>query len=339
MQQVNDTIVLDESGQVEVQTLRPRHKLTPREVLSWLPADATPAQQDSAIQANFQPGEIHWSTQPDTLHLPGMPAGRSWRDVSLPQYYRESYFTGKPWFHPELFGGRVGVAGDPVPYSIARDNVITLLLVACFVLTMLALSRLSGFMLRQAKDFFRTKQGGATTEVGETGAEVWFQNFLVAQTCLLAALVYFFHVELHVANTFTVDQYQVIGIFAAMAAGFVVLKMGVYHCVNVVFFDAKTAKAWTKALLFVTATEGLLLYPIVLLQAYFGLPQEYTLVGAAVVGIIFELLLFYKSQIIFFSRTPLVVQNILYFCMLEVVPVAAVWGALGIVSNFLKVNF
>ena len=34
---------------------------TPYQVLRLLPKDATPAQQDSAIQAWFEPGEIHYS--------------------------------------------------------------------------------------------------------------------------------------------------------------------------------------------------------------------------------------------------------------------------------------
>ena len=65
-------------------------ELTPRKVLSWLPRNATPAQQDSMIRAHIKPSEIRWSTMSDTLHLPGHPAGKSFRDVSLPQYYREN---------------------------------------------------------------------------------------------------------------------------------------------------------------------------------------------------------------------------------------------------------
>ena len=57
-------------------------ELTPRKVLSWLPRNATPAQQDSMIRAHIKPSEIRWSTMPDTLHLPGHPAGKSFRDVS-----------------------------------------------------------------------------------------------------------------------------------------------------------------------------------------------------------------------------------------------------------------
>ena len=53
---------------------KPRH---PYQVLRTLPKDATPAQQDSAIQAAFQPKEVRYSNMPDTLHLPGYGKGKS----------------------------------------------------------------------------------------------------------------------------------------------------------------------------------------------------------------------------------------------------------------------
>ena len=46
------TAAVDDSGQVNV-SAQP-HVLTPKEVLSWLPKDATPAQQDSAIQRHIK---------------------------------------------------------------------------------------------------------------------------------------------------------------------------------------------------------------------------------------------------------------------------------------------
>ena len=108
--QQSDTIVLGENhGQGEETQARVKKghwQPTPAQVLRWLPADATPAQQDSAIQANIKPSPIHWSEEPDTLHLPGQPIGHSFRDINMPKYYRESYFTGKPYFNPDLYGGR-----------------------------------------------------------------------------------------------------------------------------------------------------------------------------------------------------------------------------------------
>ena len=89
--------------------------LTPAQAISRLPKDATPAQQDSAIQAAFHPGEIHYSSRPDTLRLPGEPLGKSVYEASIPQYYKETYFTSDSLMHPEISGGRMGIAGEPIP--------------------------------------------------------------------------------------------------------------------------------------------------------------------------------------------------------------------------------
>ena len=197
-----EEIILNEDGQVMGKaTQRQHHQLTPAQVLSWLPKNATPEQQDSAIQAHIKPSEITWSQQPDTLHLPGHTAGHSWRDVNMPKYYRESYFTGKPCFHPDMFGGRLGVAGDPVPYSIARDNVITGLLLFCFIIAAIAFAKSKRFILKQARHFFRPPHDERTSGMSETSGEVRVQFFFVLQSCLLFALVYFFRVQIHVTDT------------------------------------------------------------------------------------------------------------------------------------------
>ena len=59
-----DSIAQQDIG-VQGDSVAPRPTvITPAMVLKWLPRDATPAQQDSAIQARFKPSEIHWSKRP-----------------------------------------------------------------------------------------------------------------------------------------------------------------------------------------------------------------------------------------------------------------------------------
>ena len=335
-----EEIMLGEDG-LPVHGTAPRqhYQPTPAQVLSWLPRDATPEQQDSAIQANIKPAEITWSQQPDTLHLPGQSAGRSWRDVSMPKYYRESYFTGKPWFHPDLFGGRLGVAGDPVPYSIARDNVITLLLLACFILAMVAYAKSKRFILRQAKDFFRPPHSENMTAMTETSGELRFQFFLVLQSCLLFALIYFFYVQINVTDTFVIDQYQVIGVFALIILGYVLLKAAAYSVAGWVFFDKRRNEAWMKAFLFMLAMEGVCIFPIVMLQAYFEMPVQTTLVCTAAVLGVFKLLALYKSYLIFFRQRGHSLQIFLYFCTLELMPLVILAGALAMTCSLLKVDY
>ena len=260
---------------------------TPAEVLRWLPKDATPEQQDSAIQANIKPSEITWSEQPDTLHLPGQPKGRSWRDVNMPKYYRESYFTGKPFFNPDLFGGRLGVAGDPVP---------------------------------------------------ETSSEFRFQFFLVLQSCLLFSLVYFFYVQTQGVRTFLIDQIQVIGVYVAVMLVYVLVKTAAFSMAGWVFFDRRRNEEWLKSFLFLLAMEGVCVFPIVMLQAYFEMPVQTTLICTMAVLVVFKILALYKSYLIFFRHSGNSLQIFLYFCTLEAIPLVALMGSLDILTGFLKVS-
>lgn len=334
-----DTIVHAQPAAVSRDSVNHSHRLTPAQVLKWLPSDATPAQQDSAIQAVFSPGEIHYSDCPDTLHLPGHDAGRSITDVSLPVYYEESYFSGDSLLHPEIEGGRHGVAGDPVPYTVRDDDMITGLLLMCFVLVVVSLSNSRRFIVRQLKDFLYVPRSEASA-LTETSSEVRFQCFLVLQTCLQFSIFQYFYTQNYIGSTFVLaSQYHLIAIYFAMFAGYFIVKALLYMFVNPVLLDGKKNLQWMKSLLFITSTEGVLLLPVVLLQVYFNLAIQNVVVYFIVVLILVKILTFYKCYFIFFRRAGFFLQIFLYFCALEIVPIAAFWGALVITGNHLKINF
>ena len=58
-----------------------------------------------------------------------------------------------------------------------------------------------------------------------------------------------------------------------------------------------------------------------------------------IVLILVKSLTFFKSFAIFFRRKGNFLQNILYFCALEIVPLTSFWGFVAIMINFLKINF
>lgn len=312
--------------------------LTPAKVIGWLPADATPAQQDSMVQAHFKPDTIHWSGRPDTLCLPGMPADEPQLDISSAKIYNETYFTGKPFFHPELFGGRLGTAGEPIPYGIARDNVIVIMLLLCFMTTALGVSRSSHFVLKQAKMFFRTRRGDSAEDSG-TLLGRRFQYVLALQSFLLFGLVYFFYAERYVADLFIIDNYAVIAAYSLAILGYAAVKALMYRLSGYVFFDRRSTAAWMRDYLFILCSEGVLLLPLVLLQAFFSMPIEATLACTAALVAAGRMLSLYKTYIIFFRQKRLYLQNILYFCTLELMPLAALAGLLGEATDYLKVSF
>ncbi len=316
----------------------PRH---PYQALKELPRDATPAQQDSVLQAVYsnsaakQPG-----TPLDTASvLNREKAVSALEKVELPQYYKQNFFSADSMWHPELNGGRYGVAGDPVPYTISGDSTITALLLSCFILALVAFSKSKNFILRQAKQFFRVQRSG-TTEMTETTNEFRFQFFLTAQTCLLLSLVTFFFAQECNSDTFLVSsQYQLIAMFFGVFVGYLLLKTLLYTIVNWIFFSGRQNSQWMKSFLFTSSVEGVVMFPVVVSQAYFGLSLKNTIIYVATVIILSRLLSLYKCFLIFFRQKGVYLQIILYFCALEIMPLLALCGVLSILINYLNVNF
>ena len=313
--------------------------LTPAQVLSWLPRNATPAQQDSAIQAHFKPGEIRWSTRPDTLHLPGHDRGHNMLDVNLPQYYREGFFSKDSLFHPELRGGRNGVAGDPVPYTVHSDNLLTGLLLLCLIMVVVTFSSVKDFLVRQAKSFFYFSHDVAS-EMSETAVELRFQFFLVLLSCLLCSLLFYFYTLYFIGESFILrSPYYLILIYWGVFMAYYMLKSLLYSVTNLVLFDSKRNKQWMRSFLFIVSSEGVLMFPIMMVKGYFDISMFSASVYVAVVLIIIKILTIYKCYNIFFKRNVVKLQIILYFCALEIVPFVFLWSVLNATANMLKINF
>src|SRR3712207_2911541 len=157
------------------------------------------------------------------------------------------------------------------PYTtLFRSNLITGILFGIFILALIALRRLKGFIKRQAKDFFYIPRNESTTQT-ETSGEIRFQIFLLLQTSLLLALIYFFSTFNVAADTFVVEQYQAIGIYGGIITAYFLLKFMAYGFTNWVFFERRLNGRWIRALLFLISVQGMLLFPIVMLQVYFSL--------------------------------------------------------------------
>lgn len=304
-----------------------------------LPAKTVHIRPDSVLQSVFKLDGRALSTRPDTLHLPGQDKGRNLKEVNLPQYYREIFFAKDSLLHPELEGGRYGVAGDPVPYTIKGDSIITSLLLGCFILAMLSFSKSRRFIFKQVKSLFYEPRE-QSSELSETGSEVRFQFFLVAQTCLLLSISAFLYTQECVSDTFILEsQYQLLAIFFGIFAAYFGLKTLLYLFVNNIFFGHKKSLRWLKLFVFVTSLEGVLLFPIVMLRSYFDLHIQNVIIYMTFVIILVKTTLLYKSFIIFFRHKSQFLQIILYFCALEIMPLLLSWGILTEVVDCLKINF
>ena len=320
---------------VQYPSARPQ---TPYQVLRSLPKDATPAQQDSAIQAWFEPAEIRYSERPDTLHLPGHGVGKSIMDVDIPQYYRENFFSKDTLLHPELKTESFGIAGTPVPYTIKGDDVISSFLLGCFVIAIWAFIRVRSFFIRELKNFFYTHR--VATQNSETAKELRYELVMVLQTGLLCSILFYFYAVNHIADTFILTfQFALVWLYLLVFLVYFVLKLVLYSFVHQVFWDSKKNTQWVHSFVLLIMMEGIFLLPIALLLVYGDLPLGMMTKCCVSVLILIKILSFYRTYCIFFKQNGLKLQIILYFCALEIPPLLALWGILVMMTNHLKINF
>ena len=310
---------------------------TPYQVLRLLPKDATPAQQDSAVQAWLGERTINYSSRPDTLHLPGEGIPRDMKAVDIPLYYRENFFSNDTLYHEELPAGGSGVAGDPMPETLSNNDFIPVVLIIAFLFITYSFSRISGFVVNQLKNFFYTQR--ANRDITETGSEIKFQLVFVVLTCLVLGMLYYLYVTAYIADTFTLSsEYAILGIFLGIFILYFLFRFSLYTGINSVFYDSRGNRKFLTSLLFLTAMEAVALFPILLLLTYLHFSPVYAAIYCIVVLVLVKLLTFYKSYIIFFKQKGGFLQNILYFCALEMVPLFALWGVLSVIVEYFKIK-
>ena len=205
-------------------------------------------------------------------------------------------------------------------------------------MTLLAFAISKNFVVQQIKDFFYIPRREDIKI--PTSSELIALFYFALQTCLLLSMAYFFYVKAHVADTFVfAEEYLFIGLLFIITLGYTILKHPLYTLVNYTFFVGKNNGQWLHTLLLLSAVEGALLFPAVLFQSYFDIPLQNTVFYAVFVLILVKILTFYKCFVIFFRKNGLFLQIILYFCTLEIIPLLALWGGLGIITNALTINY
>ena len=306
-------------------------------ILRLLPADATPEQQDSAVQAMMNiPPATHLSTQPDTLYLPGLKGSPA--HVDLEKFdLRENYFSNKEYFHPELRVNQIGMAAEPLTYRLSSDDYVTGLLLASFFIVSMFIAKNIGILAERTKNFFRFRHDGdfSMSANPETKGHI----FLILQTCLTLAILFFDYTQLNLTEVFNqVSPYILLGVNTAICFAYFVVKLALYKVVNWVFFDRTQNRQWLESYLLMVSLLGLSLFALALLVVYFDLSFKPLEIAVILLVATFKLLQIVKCKQIFFSYRFGTIHLILYFCTLEMIPVLLLWRALIYFNEILIVN-
>ena len=250
----------------------------------------------------------------------------------------EGYFAHNEYFHPERGLSKHGVAGDPLPYATSRDDNIGTLLLICFIAIIIGIHFSRNLLLRQIKNFFYVPR--MVAEMSVTTQERNATNLLLLATTVIMAIGCCLCWPPTMQQTqLSVRPFLYIAAYALPIAASFLLRQLMYAFVNWVFFFDKKIEQSKRAWIFLINGEGIFIFILILLHVYAALPLQNVLLASSFVIILAKILTFYKYKTIFFKGLDGFLQNILYFCALELMPLTALGGTLMIMNNYLDILF
>ena len=232
------------------------------------------------------------------------------------------------WRHEEVEWHPVGIAGDPVEYRFRNDDYVTAGLLFNFFLIALVVATSWRFLRGQLADFFYTRERPNLFNNREDNV-LRGRFFLVLQTCFMVGILFFGNVQAFLPQTFAAQSpYVILGVGTGIMAVYFLFKLLLYAIVNHTFFTSAKCRQWSDMYLISVFATGCGLMPLALALVFFDLPVSDTLIAGILLLSLVKILLLYKCYHIFFQRPFGVTHLILYFCALEITPVALVGATL-----------
>lgn len=232
-----------------------------------------------------------------------------------------------------------GFEGTPISYSPRTDDAIALTLLACFLLSSIALARAKKFLSQQVKDFMLHRERASIFD-SSTAADVRYLLVLVLQTCVLSGITFlnYFH-DTCPALMNHVSPLLLLGIYVGFCLAYFLLKWLLYMFLGWTFFDKNETNMWLESYSALIYYVGFALFPFVLFLVYFDLSLTNLVIIGSIILIFTKILMFYKWIKLFFHQLSGLFLLILYFCALEIVPCLLLYQGMIQMNNILLIKF
>lgn len=213
---------------------------------------------------------------------------------------------------------------EPIVRTLRNDAVVMPYLVTCFIVATIALGQTRGYLIREIKAFPYPRNYAnffcSTTEMN-------FRFILCIHTVAILALLLYIEFGQHS-----------LWLYLGYAAGYMLLRYTLYALTNWTFFTWTNNNNWMHTLMFLTALEGILLFPIILLKIYSDYSGHHIFVIILSIIAFIKILTFFKCWIIFFFRFSSFFHFILYLCALELTPMLLLYGLIKQTGIFVILN-
>ena len=228
-----------------------------------------------------------------------------------------------------------GVAGEPISDLLRLDSTVNLMMLGCMVVFLVLLARFREFFVRQLSAILYETHADEI-KIYTTQEHVMQIVIIFVGSLLLSFTVFFLATQTHVPLESFPNKLTIIAITQLFIVGYLVVKGGIQYVANVVFFGRRRANYFYCIQVFLSACTSILLFPITLLLVYSVMSVKILAFSLAFVLVLNKLLTFYKTWAIFFRQNGLFLQIFLYFCTLEIAPLAAAGGIWFSIFNGLK---
>lgn len=247
-----------------------------------------------------------------------------------------SFFASSPFYYTSGTVQARGFTSPLAPYLLREDDLVTGVLLCCFVAMAFVFASSKKYVSRRMKYFF-TQSAEAKLFPTQTGVDKRNAWFLYLQWGVLASLLFFACTQgAREAFMPTASSHVVLGLYVLTCWAYVGIKQMLYTFVNWIFFNKEKRAAWINSYTFLISSEGALLFPLALIAVYSNAEAQKMIVYSFLVIGFVRLLLAYKTICIFFPKFHCALHFITYLCALEILPFCGLLKALSFLNSILS---
>lgn len=227
------------------------------------------------------------------------------------------------------------MSGEPLPYLLRSDWMITSILFLCLILIAYVFSKGRKLLAQQLKAFIYQRDRSSLFDEA-TSDEISYTFFLILHSCMVVGMLVYYYYSCVNPDLFQMYSHSLLlmGYMGSVVLLFL-LKCLVFVFVNWIFFTPPQNSNWISSYYNVTIWKGLLLLPILLLVVYFDLSLTLAVIFAIFILVFIEMLLFFRCFSNFFKNFYGAFHLILYLCTLEILPDILLWKIISITNDFL----
>ena len=232
-----------------------------------------------------------------------------------------------------------GMSGEPLPYLLHTDWMVTTLLLICILLTTIAFAKEKKYLLNRLKSSIASRERASMFDEATT-TDVRYTFLLVLHSCILLGLcIYHYYTQEMPTLLEKIAHFYLLGGTILLVCFLFMIKCALYSFINWIFFQKAKNSAWITSFFNLFIWFGILLLPIILVIIYFDISSQISLYLIGFLIIFAKIFLFWKCFSNFFEKIHGAFHLILYFCALEILPDLIFWKGIELVNNNLILNF